>query len=181
MGCRFRAGRRLCNRVLQAGEDTPGHFITGRSAFTTAALKTQVLRLLLDFKSLTSMAGALWGKNIRLWRTLMLTEHEAPCVTCGWDSDHTTRLQFENSLQKQKFQDFGAWPVLLKGQRGCWWVTANSCSRTCYMAPIQLWTSTFGTLQRVEGTGGQAVTYWGPREVLGAPRNSPRIPQLQLE
>lgn len=63
MGCCLRTGLRLCNRILQAGEDTLGHFITGHSAFTTAALKTQVLWLLLDCKSPTSTAGAFWEKT----------------------------------------------------------------------------------------------------------------------
>lgn len=35
-------GRRLHNRISQAGGDTPGCFTTGRSALTTAALPTRV-------------------------------------------------------------------------------------------------------------------------------------------
>lgn len=103
MGRCLCAGLKLRNRILQAGEDTPGHFITGHSASAAAALKTQVLWLVLDCKSPTSTAGAFWGENIRLRQTLMVSEHEPPCVTRGWGSHHATRPRLENALQKQNF------------------------------------------------------------------------------
>lgn len=155
--------RGLRNPLLQAGEDTLGHFIIARSGFKPLLPKSLFYGSCWTVNLRLPLLAPFGGKNIRLQQTLMLLE----CVTPGYGARaHGQKIHCKS--RTSGFRGFCRVLLNVTGEVG-----ASSCTRTCrelrfgsgsaHLAPWGWWRGLVAGLVLAMGTEmsrGEGMGWW---------------------